>query len=193
MSVLLAVIAVTLVISALAATPPAAFGHHPHKGVQAPPIIFEDMAVTVRIDTTPYPLEVGSINTVNLKIRFFDIWTGNTFEEVVYRVEIWKAEQLLARNLFYDYDGILYIEVRPDGDCDMAELWRCTSYEGSEHPVAAGALYVYGIECNDCNIDACTRPVITGPIFAGAGCMMLQIRIDVESVTDPKNLLPELH
>ena len=190
MSVLLAVIAVTLVISALAATPPAAFGHHPHKGVQAPPIIFEDMAVTVRIDTTPYPLEVGSINTVNLKIRFFDIWTGNTFEEVVYRVEIWKAEQLLARNLFYDYDGILYIEVRPDGDCDMAELWRCTSYEGSEHPVTAGALYVYGIECNDCNIDACTRPVITGPIFDRGG--LYDIRIDVESVTDPKNLLPEL-
>ena len=190
MSVLLAVIAVTLVISALAATPPAAFGHHPHKGVQAPPIIFEDMAVTVRIDTTPYPLEVGSINTVNLKIRFFDIWTGNTFEEVVYRVEIWKAEQLLARNLFYDYDGILYIEVRPDGDCDMAELWRCTSYEGSEHPVAAGALYVHGIECNDCNIDACTRPVITGPIFDRGG--LYDIRIDVESVTDPKNLLPEI-
>ena len=78
----------------------------------------------------------------------------------------------------------------PDGDCDMAELWRCTSYEGSEHPVAAGALYVHGIECNDCNIDACTRPVITGPIFDRGG--LYDIRIDVESATDPKNLLPEI-
>ena len=190
MSVLLAVIAVALVISAAAATTPAAFGHHPNRGVQAPPIVFEDMAVTVRIDTTPYPLEVGSVNTVNLKIRFFDIWTDNTFEEVVYRVEIWKAEQLLARNLFYDHDGILYIEVRPDGDCDTAELWRCTSYEGSEHPVAVGALYVHGTECNDCNINACTRPVITGPIFDRGG--LYDIRIDVESATDPKILLPEI-
>ena len=192
MSGLLAVIAVTLVISAAAANAvlPAAFGHHPQRGVQALPTIFEDMEVTVRIDPTPYPLEVGNVDTVNLKIRFFDILTDSTVEKVTYRIEIWKAEQLLARNLFYDDDGILYIEVRPDGDCDVAELWRCTSYEGSEHPIAPGALYVYGIECNDGNIDVCARPAITGPIFDRGG--LYDIRINVESATGPKILLPEI-
>ena len=187
-----AVIAVTLVVSAVAATAlPAAFGHDGIiEGEYAPPINFENMEVTVRIDTTPYPLEVGSIYTVNLKIRFFDILTDSTVEKVTYRIEIWKAEQLLARNLFYDDDGILYIEVLPDGDCDMAELWRCTSYEGSEHPVAAGALYVHGIECNDGNIDVCARPAITGPIFDRGG--LYDVRINVESATDPKIFLPEI-
>ena len=192
MSVLLVVIAVTLVISAAAANAvlPAAFGHHPQRGVQALPTIFEDMEVTVRIDPTPYPLEVGNVDTVNLKIRFFDILTDSTVEKVTYRIEIWKAEQLLARSLFYDDDGILYIEVRPDGDCDVAEPWRCTSYEGSEHPIVPGALYVRGIECNDGNIDVCARPAITGPIFDRGG--LYDIRINVESATDPKILLPEI-
>ena len=192
MSVLLVVIAVTLVISAAAANAvlPAAFGHHPQRGVQALPTIFEDMEVTVRIDAAPYPLEVGNVDTVNLKIRFFDILTDSTVEKVTYRIEIWKAEQLLARNLFYDDDGILYIEVRPDGNCDVAEPSRCTSYGGLEHPYVPAALYVRGTECNDGNIDVCARPVITGPIFDRGG--LYDIRIDVESATDPKILLPEI-
>ena len=192
MSVLLVVIAVTLVISAAAANAvlPAAFGHHPQRGVQALPTIFEDMEVTVRIDAAPYPLEVRNVDTVNLKIRFFDILTDSTVEKVTYRIEIWKAEQLLARNLFYDDDGILYIEVRPDGNCDVAEPSRCTSYGGLEHPYVPAALYVRGTECNDGNIDVCARPVITGPIFDRGG--LYDIRIDVESATDPKILLPEI-
>ena len=192
MPVLPVVIAAALVISvaSAAAILPAAFGHHQAGGVYASPILFEDMAVTVSVETTPYPLEVGGTDTVNLKIRLFDIWTDNTLEKVVYRVEIWKAEQLLARNIFYDHDGILYVEVHPDGYCDAAEPSRCTSYEGSEHPSVPGALYVHGTECNDCNIDVCARPVITGPVFDRGG--LYDIRIDVESVTDPKILLPKI-
>ena len=186
MSGLLAVIAVTLVVSAVAATAlPAAFGHDGSVGEYAPPINFENMEVTVYTYITPYPLEVGNDDTVNLKIRFLDLLTDDTFEEVVYRIEIWKAEQLLARNLFYDNDGVLYIEIRPDGSCDTAELWRCTSYEGSEHVNAPEALYVHGgTECNDGNIDVCSRPVITGPIFDRGG--LYNIKIDIESVADPR-------
>ena len=185
-------IAVTLVVSAVADTAlPVAFGHDGIiGGEEAPPVNFENMEVTVYTYITPYPLEVGGDDTVNLKIRFLDRLTDDTFEEVVYRVEIWKAEQLLARSLFYDSDGVLYIEVRPDGNCDTAEPWMCTSYEGSEHPVAPGALYVPGgTECNDGNIDVCSRPVITGPIFDRGG--LYNIKIDIESVGDPRILISE--
>ena len=108
-------IAVTLVVSAVADTAlPVAFGHDGIiEGENAPPVNFENMEVTVYTYITPYPLEVGGDDAVNLKIRFLDRLTDDTFEEVVYRVEIWKAEQLLARSLFYDSDGVLYIEVRP--------------------------------------------------------------------------------
>ena len=133
-----------LVVSAVADTAlPVAFGHDGIIGGEnAPPVNFENMEVTVYTYITPYPLEAGGEDTVNLKIRFLDRLTGDTFEEVVYRIDIWKAEQLLARSIFYDSDGVLYIEVRPDGNCDTAKPWRCTSYEGSEHPTAPGALYV---------------------------------------------------
>ena len=185
-------IAVTLVVSAVADTAlPVAFGHDGIiEGENAPPVNFENMEVTVYTYITPYPLEVGGDDAVNLKIRFLDRLTDDTFEEVVYRVEIWKAEQLLARSLFYDSDGVLYIEVRPDGNCDTAEPWRCTNYGGSEHTTAPGALYVPGgTECNDGNIDVCSRPVITGPIFDRGG--LYNIKIDIESVGDPRILISE--
>ena len=187
-----AAIAVTLVVSAVAATAlPAAFGHDGIIGGEnAPPVNFENMEVTVYTYITPYPLEVGGDDTVNLKIRFLDRLTDDTFEEVVYRIEIWKAEQLLARNLFHDNDGVLYIEVRSDGDCDTAEPWRCTSYGGSEYANAPEALYVpVGTECNDGNIDVCSRPVITGPIFDRGG--LYNIKIDIESVADPRIQISE--
>ena len=180
MSVLLVVVAGTLAISAAL---PAAFGHG-LGGDQAEPISFEGMNVTVRTDITPYDLAVGSIDDVNLKIRFFDLLTDNTLEKVTYRVEVWKTEDLLARNLFYDDDGILYVEVRVDGDCDAAELHKCTDYGGSEHVSAPGALYVFGTECNDDNVDICARPTITGPVFDKGG--LYYIKIEVEGASGPK-------
>ena len=180
MSGLLVVIAGTLAISAAL---PAAFGHG-LGGDQAPPISFEGMEVTVRTDITPSDLAVGSIDDVNLKIRFFDLLTDNTLDQVTYRVEVWKTGDLLARNLFYDDDGILYVEVRPESDCDAAKLDQCTSYGGSEHVSAPGALYVFGTECNDDNVDICARPTITGPVFDKGG--LYNIRIDIEGASGPK-------
>ena len=180
MSGLLVVIAGTLAISAAL---PAAFGHG-LGGDQAPPISFEGMEVTVRTDITPSDLAVGSIDDVNLKIRFFDLLTDNTLDQVTYRVEVWKNGDLLARSLFYDDDGILYVRVLPDDDCDAAELNQCTNYGGSEHVSVPEALYVFGIECNDDNLDICARPTITGPVFDKGG--LYNIKIDIEGASGPK-------
>ena len=110
------------------------------------------------------------------------------FSLLVYRVEIWKNE-LLAGSFFYDDDGILYVEVRPTADCDAVDLWRCTVYGGSEHPSAPEALYVYGPECDDDNLDACARPTITGPVFDRGG--LYNIKIDIDGATSPKALVAE--
>ena len=147
------------------------------------------MNVTVRTDLTPYDLTLGDIDEVNMKIRFFDVDTDLTLDQVTYRVEIWKSEELLARSLFYDDDGRLDVEIRPSSNCNENELWRCTIYGGSEHPDAPGTLYVQGVACTDENLDVCGRPTITGPVFVQGG--LYNIRIDVEGATSPKILLSE--
>ena len=182
---LLVVIAGILAISAAL---PESFGHAPG-GDQAPPISFEGMEVTVRTDITPYDLAVGDIDEVNLKIRLFDLLSEYTFEQVTYRVEVWKNGDLLARNAFFDEDGMLYVEVRPDSDCDAEKLHQCTGYWGSKHPLSLESIYVQGIECNDDNVDVCARPIITGPVFDKGG--LYNIRIDIAGASGPKVLVAE--
>jgi len=168
---------------------PNAFGHG-LGGDMAPPISFEGMQVTVRTDLTPSDITIGDIDDVNMKIRFFDVLTDTTLEKVTYRIEVWRSGDLLARNLFYDLDGRLDVEIRPKADCTKDELWRCTVYGGSEHVSAPEALYVYGEACNDNNLDTCARPTITGPIFEKGG--LYNIRIDIEGATSPKTQLANL-
>ncbi len=175
--------AVVVGVLAISVALPVAFGHG-LGGDQAEPISFEGMEVTVRTDITPADLTIGSIDDVNLKIRFFDLLTDNTLDQVTYRVEVWKTEDLLARSLFYDTDGILYVKVRPDSDCDEADLDKCTVYGGSLHVSSPGALFVQGTECNDENVDICARPTITGPVFDKGG--LYNIKIDIEGATSPK-------
>ena len=175
--------AVVVGVLAISVALPVAFGHG-LGGDQAEPISFEGMEVTVRTDITPADLTIGSIDDVNLKIRFFDLLTDNTLDQVTYRVEVWKTEDLLARSLFYDTDGILYVEVRPDSDCDEASLSKCTVYGGSQHVSSPGALFVQGTECNDENVDICARPTIVGPVFDRGG--LYNIKIDIEGATSPK-------
>ena len=57
---------------------------------------------------------------------------------------MWRSGDLLARSLFYDLDGRLDVEIRPEFGCDEPELWKCTVYGGSEHVSAAGARFVQG-------------------------------------------------
>ena len=182
--IILSLIIGTISVSAL----PNAFAHG-LGGDQAEPLSFENINVTVRTDLTPYDLTLGDIDEVNMKIRFFDIDADMTLDQVTYRVEIWKGDDLLARNLFYDDDGRLDVKIRSSDKCSELELWRCSIYGGSEHISAPGALYVQGAECTDENLDICGRPTITGPVFTQGG--LYNIRIDIESATSPRVLLSE--
>ena len=166
-------------LAALAAfTVPAAFGHG-LGGDQAPPVSFGDMDVTVQTNLRPSDLTAGDVDSAEMQIRFFDTLTNQTLPQVTYRVEIYQGGALLARNLFYDNDGVLNVEIRPRGDCMHAELWRCTDYYGSEHISAPGALYAEGSQ----------RMVIAGPIFEKGG--LYNIRVHIEGATSPKALLDD--
>ncbi len=189
MSGLLGVIAIG--VFAISVVFPAAFGHHPGDYISLPePISYDGMEVTVSVRTFPDYLAVDSFDDVILKVRLFDTLTNTTLEQVTYRVEIWKNQDLLARSLFYDDDGQLYIEISPQSDCNESDLWRCTIYDGSEHALAPGALYVFGIQCNDDNLDVCKMPSITGPIFDRGG--LYNIRIDIDGMHSPRTLVTEL-
>jgi hypothetical protein len=156
-----------------------AFGHG-LGGDQAEPLTFGDMEVTVRTDLTPSDITVGEVDDVNMKIRFFDTLTDVTLDKVTYRIEVWQSGDLLARNLFYDDDGTLNVQIKPKENCKEVDLWRCTIYGGSEHVTAPGALYVQGEG----------RPTITGPIFVQGG--LYNIRVDIEGATSPKTVLATL-
>jgi len=166
-------------ILTISAFTPDAFGHG-LGGDQAEPLTFGDMEVTVRTELTPSDITVGNIDDINMKIRFFDTLTDITLEKVTYRLEIWQAGELLARNLFYDLDGELNVQIKPKEGCNAIDLWRCTIYGGSEHVSAPGALFVQGEG----------RPSITGPIFVQGG--LYNIRVDIEGATSPRTVLATL-
>ena len=149
-------------------------------GDVAPPISFEGMEVTVSTILDPSDITAGEIDTANMAVRFFDTLTDTTLEKVTYRVEIWRSGDLLARNLFYDVDGTLNVELRPVSGCTEVDQWRCTTYFGSEHVSAPGALYVQGEG----------RPVIKGPIFEQGG--LYNVRIDVEGASSPRTALTQV-
>ena len=166
-------------VLAISALTPNVFGHG-LGGDQAEPLTFGDMKVTVRTELTPSDITVGDIDDINMKIRFFDTLTDITLEKVTYRLEIWQAGELLARNLFYDTDGELNVQIKPKENCNEVDLWRCTIYGGSEHASAPGALYVQGGG----------RPSISGPIFVQGG--LYNIRVDIEGATSPRTVLATL-
>ena len=167
-----------VLLVAAAASTPAAFGHG-LGGDQAPAVSFGDMEVTVRTDISPADITAGDLDTANMRIRFFDTLTNQTLPQVTYRVEVFQNGNLLARSLFYDNDGVLDVEIRPQGGCSEVEMWRCTNYYGSEHVSAPGALYAEGSQ----------RVLMTGPIFEKGG--LYNIKIDIEGATSPKALITE--
>ena len=168
---------------------PNAFAHG-LGGDQAEPISFGDMEVTVRTQLSPSDITVGDIDSANMQIRFFDTLTDKNLDKVTYRVEVWQSGELLARNLFYDDDGRLDVKIKPKFGCDENPLETCTIYGGSEHVSAPGALFVYGAECTDDNLDICGRPSMTGPIFVKGG--LYKIRVDIEAATSPRTVLANL-
>ena len=168
---------------------PDAFGHG-LGGDQAEPLSFGGMEVTVRTQMDPSDITVGDVDSANMQVRFFDTLTDQNLDKVTYRIEVWQSGELLARNLFYDLDGTLDVEIRPKAGCEGANLWECTIYGGSEHVSAPGALFVQGEACTGDNLDTCARPTITGPIFVKGG--LYNVRVDIEGATSPRTIVGEL-
>lgn len=155
------------------------FGHG-LGGDVAPPINFEGTKVTVSTQLTPSDITVGEIKSANMAVRFFDQLSDENFKSVTYRLEIWQGGELLARNLFFDDDGELNVELKPISNCNKIRLIDCTTYGGSEHVSAPGALYAFGN----------SRTSITGPIFDKGG--LYNIRVDVEGASSPRTQLAQL-
>ena len=154
-----------------------AFGHGLGADV-APPISFAGMQVTVSTIMSPSDITVGEVDRANLQVRFFDQNTDTNLESVTYRVEVFQAGELLAREWFYDKDGELNVQIRPKGGCFEPEPWRCTIYYGDREPISGG-LQGRGTEV----------PVIQGPIFTKGGLYNIQVIID--GATSPKTLVAE--
>ena len=123
-------------------------------GDTAPPISFAGMLVTVSTIMDPSDITVGQVDRANLQIRFFDQGTDTNLQSVTYRVQVFQAGELLAREIFFDKDGELNVQIRPRGGCFEPEPWRCTIYQGARDPISGG-LYERGSGV----------PVIQGPIF----------------------------
>jgi hypothetical protein len=155
------------------------FGHG-LGGDVAPPISFEGMQVTVSTQLTPSDITVGEVDSANMAVRFYDQLTDENFDSVTYRLEIWQGGELLARNLFFDDDGELNVELKPIPNCNEVRLLDCTTYGGSEHVSAPGALYAFGQG----------RTSITGPIFDKGG--LYNIRVDIEGASSPRTQLAQL-
>jgi hypothetical protein len=155
------------------------FGHG-LGGDVAPPISFEGMQVTVSTQLTPSDITVGEIDSANMAVRFFDQLTDENLESVTYRLEIWQSGELLARNLFFDDDGELNVELKPVSGCNEVRLIDCSTYGGSEHVSAPGALYAFGN----------SRTSITGPIFDKGG--LYNIRVDIEGANSPRTAVAQL-
>ena len=78
---------------------------------QAPPIDFGGMQVTVSTMMDPSDITAGEVDRANLQIRFFDQGTDTNLESVTYRVQVYQAGELLAREIFYDNDGELIVQI----------------------------------------------------------------------------------
>ncbi len=165
---------------------PDAFGHG-LGGDQAKPISFDGMEVTVRTQLTPSDITVGEIESANMQIRFFDMLTDKNLKNITYRIDLYQNGELLAGNFWYDDDGRLDVKLKPKAGCDEIRLIDCTTYGGSEHVSAPGALYVQGAACTDDNLEICGRTSITGPIFVQGG--LYKIKVEIVAATSPRTLL----
>ena len=146
-------------------------------GDVAPPIDFGGQSVTVSTQLDPSDITAGELDEATIAVKFYDIDTEENFEQVTYLLEVWRSGDLLARNSFYDVDGILNLEVRPVYDCAESLLHKCTSYFGSEHVSSPGAIYVQNEG----------SPVIQGPIFDKGG--LYNVRVEIQGATSPKTLV----
>ena len=122
----------------------------------------------------PNELTLGNFDKVDLRFSFFNS-TLHPLEKVTYRIEFWQSGDLLARNLVYTENHTSVVQVRPVSECTEPELWKCTEYFGTTHPIVQA---LYALE---------HPPVISGPIFTQVGDH--DILISVEGATSPRTVL----
>jgi len=151
---------------------------HGGGGDTAPPVSFQGKDVTVSTTFNPKDITVGEIDKATITLRFFDATTDENINDVTYRVELWRGGDLLARNLFYDADGDLKVDVKPIYDCHEVLLWKCTKYYGEIQPIAGG-LYTFGT----------SNPQIKGPIFDKGG--LYYLKVEIVGATSPQTLLAD--
>jgi len=144
---------------------------------ERPGIEFSGMNLVVNAELEPPYLTTNEADSKNLSIRIFDTITNKNLEKVTYRVEIWQDDELLARNLFYDIDGILNVKIKPEKNCSELKLYQCTKYFGSEHVSAPGAIYIENEGSS----------LITGPVFVKSG--LYKIKVEIEGATGATNLV----
>ena len=143
------------------------FGHGGNPGFdRAPPIDFENRNVTVEARMSPSDMTLGDFSNAFMKITFLDEDTQQPFRQVLYAIDIYKNEELLARNNFYAENGTVTIDIRPNDVCGDSVIWKCSKYYGTEHPIAGG-LYTFGQN----------NPVIDGPIFVKGGLYHIKVSI----------------
>ncbi len=131
------------------------------------PIIINLDGRQVGIDTKLFPLDVtlGDFRDVTLSIQVYDVLTNQSFEDVTYLVDILREGELLARGLYFDYDGTLEVKIQPVADCKEAKKFKCTKYFGAQEPISGGYYDLAG------------TPVIKGPILIDGGIYTLKIEI----------------
>ena len=174
--------AVLAAAAAILAAVPAmsdSFGHG-LGGDVAPPLDLGGRDVTVSTQLTPSDLTAQDITEASMAVRFYDVGTSEDFGDVTYKIEIWRGDDLIARNLFFDTDGKLDVTLRPREGCAEPLLWKCTRYFGSEHPTAPGALYAQGQ----------SNVVIQGPIFDRGG--LYNVKVGIAGATSARTILTEM-
>ncbi len=133
----------------------------------AEPIIINLNGQQVGIDTKLFPLDVtlGDFEDVTLSVKVYDVLTEKSFKDVTYFIEIWRDESLLARGLFFDYDGELKVKIQPVVGCENVKKFKCTKFFGAQEPISGGYYDLAG------------TPVIKGPILIEGGIYTFKIEI----------------
>lgn len=178
------------------------FGHGGNGVDRAPELDLENRKVTVLGKMSPSDMTVGDFSNAFMEISFvevFEIMSDKKIQgllcekmienyackydvpikQITYAIVVTKDDKLLARHMFYDEDGVLTIDIRPDDKCSIeeSEPWKCAEYFGSKHPLIPDTLYTLGQN----------NPVIDGPIFTQGG--QYDIKVEILGAESPRSNL----
>ncbi len=126
----------------------------------------EDEFSFTQFNATLYLAESKDLSTIEMKLEFLNKWAGDDaqkpLEDIIYKIQILRDGQLLARNLVSSENGISNIKIISNPQCDELDLWRCVTYFNSEM-----------VPTNNLNGDF----VIKGPVFTQSGDYDIKINL----------------